>query len=370
MKAAVLWERGGPLAIEEVELDPPGPHEVRVRVAAAGVCRTDLSYLTKAPDTALPMVFGHESAGVVEEIGREVDYVQPGDHVITYGATFCGKCVPCLTGLSHLCRGQGDVRSSGARRITMGSHKLSTLGNMGSFAEAVLVAENGLLKIDPSIRLDVAALLGCGVPTGMGAVFNTAKVAAGQTVAVIGCGGVGLSAVQAARIAGARRIVAIDPVPGRLEVARRFGATDVVDASREDPVSAVRDLTDGGVDHAFEVVGRADTVAQAVAMTGLRGTTTCVGSITGLTLQIDGTDLALSEKRVQACLMGSNRPRVDVPRYLELYRQGRLFLDEMVTDHVPLEKINDVLAGMVAGEGVRSVVAFDVEGVGGAGDGR
>src|SRR5438552_2859805 len=276
MRAAVLHEIPGDLTIEEVAVDRPGPREVLVRTAAAGLCHSDLHFLEGKFTAPTPLVLGHESAGIVEEVGEDVTYVKPGDHVITCLSVFCGQCEFCLGGRPSLCDQVGTGRGRGQPpRLTFGGEPCGQFASLSSFAEQMLVHEHAVAKIRDDMPLDRAALIGCGVTTGIGAVFRTARVEAGSTVAVIGCGGVGLNCVQGASLAGASRIVAVDTSPFKLELAKTFGATDVVDASEADPVEQVRALfagrpglggPGGGVDYAFEAIGLKPTVEQAFAM--------------------------------------------------------------------------------------------------------
>lgn len=364
MKAAI-WRRDQPVSIEEVELDEPGPREVRIRTAAAGICHSDLSVLEERIegyppiDAGGPMVLGHESSGVVEAVGGLVTYVEPGDHVITFPVVFCGACRFCVTGRPYLCAGSGVVRGADERpRITQAGSRVYQFSELGSFAEQLLVHEHSVVKIDPRMPLDKAALLGCGVTTGLGAVFNTAELPPGSTVAIIGCGGVGLSAVQAARIAGARRVICVDRLQSRIDAALALGGTDGVNASETDAVAAVLELSDGGVEYAFEVVGRKDTAEEAFAMLERGGTLTLVGLQTNEPLEIPGFALMMMQRRIQGCMMGSSRFRVDLPIYIDLYLQGRLKLDEMVTDHLSLDQLTEGFDRLNRGEGLRSVVAF------------
>ena len=360
MRAAVLEEVPGEFVIEDVTVDAPGPREVLVRTAAAGVCHSDLHFMEGLYPWPTPTVLGHESAGVVEAVGRDVTYVSAGDHVISCVSIFCGECERCLTGQPYLCANP-SVRRGGDEppRLTRRGETVWQFADLGSFAEQLLVHERALVKIPHDVPLDRAALLGCGVLTGVGAVFRTASVEPASSVVVLGCGGIGLSAVQAARIAGALRVIAVDTVPAKLELARRLGATDTVDASTVDPVAAVRELTNGGADYSFEAIGKKTTVEQAYAMVRQGGTATVIGMVPlGVKVELEGADF-LSEKRLQGCLMGSNRFRVDMPRLLEFYRQGRLNLDDMVSARIPLEGLNDACRALAAGEVTRSVVVFD-----------
>jgi S-(hydroxymethyl)glutathione dehydrogenase/alcohol dehydrogenase len=360
VRAAVLREIPGELVVEDVDVDRPGPHEVLIENAAAGVCHSDLHFMEGSYWWPTPAVLGHESAGVVREVGSAVTYVSPGDHVITCVSVFCGECEGCLTGNPVRCE-QTTVRRGpdDPPRLSVRGEPLSQFAELGSFAEQMLVHERAVVRIDPDVPLDRAALIGCGVITGVGAVFHTARVEPGSTVAVIGCGGIGLNCVQGARIAGAARIIAVDRVPSKLALAEEFGATDVVDASRDEPVAAVRDLSGGGVHYSFEAIGLEPTVEQAFAMLRSGGTATVIGMVPlGTTIEIQGADF-LGEKRLQGCLMGSNRFRVDMPRLLDLYQQGRLKLDELVSSRVGLGEINDAYTALRGGEVTRTVVVFD-----------
>ena len=361
MRAAVLRTVPGKLEIEDVSIDEPGPHEVLIRTAAAGLCHSDLHFMEGKYPAATPSVLGHESAGVVEAVGPQVTYVEPGDHVITCLSVYCGDCEHCLTGHLSLCERQAVTQRpfDAKPRLSQNGELVHSFFNLSSFAEQMLVHEHALVKITKDMPLDRAALIGCSVTTGVGAVFNTAKVQPGTTVAVIGCGGVGLNCIQAARIAGAARIIAVDMVPHKLELAQQFGATDVVDASGGDAVIQVHSLTDGGVHNAFEAIGLKATAEQAFAMVRRGGTATVIGMIpVGQTVELPGYEL-LFEKRLQGSNMGSNRFRIDMPRYIDLYLQGRLELDALVSQRISLDDVNDGFEAMRAGEIARSVIMFD-----------
>lgn len=359
MRAAVVRELNVPVLIEDVDIDGPGPHEVLIRTSAAGICHSDLNGITGRSVQQPPFVLGHESAGVVEEVGSLVSYVAPGDHVITCLAAHCGGCEWCLSGRPNLCARDGLGRGRDEKpRLSSGGEALQQFTGLGSFAERMLVHENTVVKIPEAMPFDRAALLGCGTTTGLGAVLNTARVGAGESVAVVGCGGVGLSAIQGARIAGALRIIAVDPIKARLDLARELGATDTVDATEGDPSQEVVTLTGGGVDHAFECAGTKGTAEQAFRMLGRGGTGTLVGILRGQEpLQLDGT-LFTPGRKLQGSLMGSTRFRIDIPRYVELYLQGRLRLDELITARVDLGGLNDAFDAMKRGDGARSVVVF------------
>jgi S-(hydroxymethyl)glutathione dehydrogenase/alcohol dehydrogenase len=365
MRAAILQAIPGPLTIDQVDIDGPGPNEVLVRTAAAGLCHSDLHFMEGKYTTPTPVVMGHESAGVIEAVGSDVSYVRPGDHVITCLSVFCGQCEFCLSGRPYLCNREGTERPAGGPpRLSLGGAPCGQFASLGSFAEQMLVHEHGVVKIRDDMPLDRAALIGCGVTTGIGAVFRTAGVEAGSTVAVIGCGGVGLNCVQGAALAGASRVVAIDTNELKLKLAEQFGATDVIDASQSDPVEAVRDLLPGprgaaGVDYAFEAIGLKRTAEQAFAMLKKGGTATVIGMIPiGTKVELDGYEL-LSEKRLQGSSMGSNRFRQDMPRYIDLYLGGRLKLDELVSARIGLDEINSGFEAITRGEVARSVVVFD-----------
>ena len=359
MKAAVL--RGvREQQIEDIEIDSPQPKEVLIKVAAAGVCHSDLHFYNGTWHGGFPMVLGHESAGIVEEVGKDVTYVKPDDHVITCLSTFCGHCEDCITGRMVLCQEPEVNRlSTEPPRLHKGDEFLRQFARLGSFAEYMLIHEHSLVKIRDDMPLDRAALIGCGVTTGTGAVLNTARIDPGSTVAVIGCGGVGLSAVNGAMIGGAARIIAVDMLDSKLALARQFGATDVVNASETDAVEAVKELTSGGVHYSFEAIGLKSAAEQAFQMLRRGGTATVIGMIAPpQTVDVLGADF-LQEKRIQGSSMGSNRFRVDMPRYIEFYLQGRLHLDQLISQRIKLDQINEAMEILETGDIARSVIMFD-----------
>jgi S-(hydroxymethyl)glutathione dehydrogenase/alcohol dehydrogenase len=297
---------------------------------------------------------------VVEAVGSEVRYVKPGDHVITCISAFCGECEYCLGGRPALCTRGGLQRGPGEPpRLSQQGQPIHQFLDLSSYAEQLLVHEHAVVKIREDMPLDRAALIGCGVTTGLGAVFRTAAVEVGSTVAVVGCGGVGLSAVQGGAIAGASRVIAVDTNPSKLELARKFGATDAVNPADGDPVAQVRELTGGGVDYSFEAIGLKTTTEQAFRMLRNGGTATVIGMIPlGTKIEIHGVDF-LAEKRIQGCNMGSNRFRVDMPKYVDFYLAGRLNLDDLLSHRLSLAEINEGFAALERGEVARSVIVFD-----------
>ena len=361
MKAAVMRAIGEPLRIEDIQVDGPGRREALVRTAATGVCHSDLHVVEGSLPTALPTVLGHEPAGVVEAVGAEVRHVAPGDHVIGCLSAFCGACEYCLAGRPNLCEGEATMRRAGEPpRLSKDGEPIVQFVHLSAFAERMLVHENALVRIRRDVPLDRAALIGCGVTTGLGAVFNTARLPAGRTAAIIGCGGIGLSVVQGCRIAGAARIVAVDTAAWKLDLAARLGATDVIDAAAGNPVPPIVEMTSGGVDYAFEAIGTPATVRQAVRMTRKGGTIVMIGVVpAGTSVELSGADIVLREKRILGCMMGSNRFRTDMPRYVELYRRGQLRLDEMISARLPLDRVNEALEAMRQRAAARSVLVFE-----------
>ena len=362
MKAAVLNAIPGELEIENLSVDKPGPNEVLVQVAHAGLCHSDLHFMDAQWQTALPAVLGHESAGIIAAVGDDVAYVKPGDHVITCPSVFCGQCEHCLTGRPHLCSNGSAVsrpRGSTPRLTKADGSTVKQFARLGGFAEEMLVHQNAVVKIRPDMPLDRAALIGCGVTTGVGAVFKTAKIEPGSTVAVFGAGGIGLSAVQGARIAGAGRVISIDVENDKLETARALGATDTVNGAETDAVAAIHEMTGGGVDYAFECIGLKQTCEQAWSASRLGGTTVIVGMMPfGEKIEIPGYEVFMMEKRLQGSLMGSNSFRVDMPKYIDMYLDGRLMLDEMISSHIQLEQINEGYEQMRQRVGNRTVIDF------------
>jgi S-(hydroxymethyl)glutathione dehydrogenase/alcohol dehydrogenase len=360
MKAAVMHAAHTPLTIEEVSINKPKRREVIVRTAFAGLCHSDLHFMEGLYPAIFPAVLGHEAAGVVEAVGEDVTYVKPGDHVVTCLSVFCGECSQCTTGHTNLCENTEVKLMPGmARRLTWKGEVLNQMFQLSAFAEQMLVHEHAVVKIDNDIPLDRAALVGCGVMTGVGAAFNAAKVEPGSTVAVIGCGGVGLAAVNGSALAGAARIIAVDTVATKLDIAREMGATDVVNASNADPVEAILEMTGGGVHYSFEALGSKNTAEQAFRMLRPGGTATIIGMIPfGTKIELHGADF-LRDRKIQGTSMGGNRFRVDMPRLLTLWRQGKLKLDHMISGHIKLDQINDGFKAMKTGTPVRNLIKFN-----------
>lgn len=360
VRAAVFYEVGKPLVVEDVDLEPPRPGEVLVRIVATGVCHSDLHYIKGDLTMPLPVVLGHEASGVIASVGAGVESVRPGDHVVLLFAPACGACRYCDSGRPHLCEMRYRVRGrmpDGTTRLRARGEEINHFTCVSSWAEQAVVPEAGVLRIDRDLPLSVAALLGCAVTTGVGAVVNTARVTPGSSVVVIGLGGVGLNVVQGARIVGATTIIGVDLLDHRLEAARQFGATHVVNGKRDDAVAAIRDLTGGGADYAFEVIGRPETVRQAVDAVARGGVAVAVGIPSAKAeLAVAGTAFILNEKQLRGCFYGSSRLRDDIPRLLRLYYGRQLMLDELVTASFPLERVNEAVDVLDRGDGLRTIL--------------
>ena len=359
MNAAVFHGPHKPLTIETVDIDAPRGREVRVRTVASGVCHSDLHFVDGLYPFPAPAILGHEAAGIVEAVGPQVSEFTPGDHVIACLSVFCGQCEYCLTGKTFLCQTRPVRAKTEPPKLSWNGQPVNQFANLSAYAEQMLVHENALVKIDVDMPLDRAALIGCGVTTGVGAVLNTARIEPGTMVAVFGAGGVGLAAIQGARIGGARMIIAVDTVDSKLATARELGATHTVNAKADDPVKAIRAMTRGGVDYAFEAIGLKLAAEQCFDALRPGGTATIIGMIpVGQKIELDGP-MFLREKKIQGCSMGSNRFKIDMPRYIDFYRQGRLKLDEMITRRGKLQDVNDAFRAMNAGEVARTVLMFD-----------
>jgi NDMA-dependent alcohol dehydrogenase len=367
-RAAVLPGINQPLEVrEDVEIESPRAGEIKIRMGASGVCHSDLSIqngtLYGGP---APLVCGHEGAGVVEDVGPDVADLRPGDHIVVSWVPQCGQCYFCRRGQPNLCEAGATATMAGSlldgsTRLTSQGAPLHQMAATGTFSEYAIIPAMSAVKIDTDIDVKVAALIGCGVLTGVGAAMNTASIATGDTVAVIGCGGVGLNVIQGARIAGADRVIAVDMVDRKLELAKQFGATDTVNAGAVNAISAVMDLTEQrGADVTFEVIGLDPTIQQAITMARRGGQAILVG-VPALDVMVTipaMIGLIVQEKTVKGCWYGSSDVRRDVPRLVDLYRTGELKLDELISREIKLDGINDAYEAMKAGEVARSVVVY------------
>ncbi len=357
MRAAVFTETGGPLSIENIDPAPPGPRDVVVQLGASGVCHSDLSlkngYVGIMPGTVL----GHEGAGTIVEVGKDVIGLAKGDKVVASFIPACGVCWFCLHDQSHLCDTEFEVMVRNRGKRSDGSD-YTTMTGLGTFAEAMTCDQSSIVKVNTSISDDQLALIGCGVTTGVGAALNTAQVHPGATVAVIGCGGVGQAVIQGARIAGASRIIAVDPVEMKRKEAGRSGATDFVDPNEGDSVAQVQQLTGGrGVDYSFEVIGLPETTLQAFNMIRKGGTAVMVGMTRAeATVTLSTFDLFFNEKTLKGCKYGSGQVRRDFQRYADLIETGRLDTGSMVSRTIKLDEVNEAFRAMEAGEVIRSVI--------------
>ncbi len=363
MKAAVLNTQGEALAIEDIDIEHPRHGEVRVSVRNCGVCHSDLSIMDGVFPAELPIVLGHEASGVVEEVGEGVHALAPGDHVILSPVPACGVCYGCLRGEPGTCANVSGIQTNslpdGRTGLARGGEKVMRGVGVGAFAEMVVTPESGAVKIDSEVPLDVVCVIGCAVQTGVGAVLNTAQVEEGATVLVMGLGGVGLSIVQGARLAGAARVIVSDPISERRDVAAAMGATDEIDPTKEDVITRVHELTNGiGADYAFDAVGRAALIEAGLWATRSGGTTVCVGAAP-IDESISFGPAALftmSEKKLMGCALGGCQSRRDIPRLVALWQAGRLDFEGLITGRRPLSEINEAAADLRAGRGVRTVL--------------
>lgn len=362
MKAVVCTELNK-ISVEDVKLDPPKAGEVKVKMAATGVCHSDLSATNGTIPMPLPLVLGHEGAGIVTELGEGVGNVAVGDLVILTFVPNCGTCFHCIRGEAHLCRAIPPTgrQADGTSRLHLGEKDLAAFTALGCMAEEAVVPAISVVKIRPDVSARAAALIGCGVTTGVGAAIKTASVKPGSTVAVFGCGGVGLAVIQGARVAGADRIIAVDLAANKLEMAVKFGATDTVDASSSDPIERVKQLTGGmGADYAFEAIGVPSVIEQSYRATRRGGTTTVVG-VGKLTenVQFNALMLALEGKTIHGCNYGSVNPREDFPKLIGLYERGKLDLEGMITNTYSIDEAPKAFEDLQNGVNARGVIVFD-----------
>ncbi len=359
MKAAVLYAPNQPLVIEDIEVDEPQAGEVLIKTAATGVCHSDLHFMEGKWMYPMPVVLGHESAGTVEKVGPGVTNVKPGDRVVVAFVQSCGACERCVTGRPVLCTNGQSLNRMG--RIKLNGQPMMQFAGMSAFAEKQLVSDKACVKVPDAVPMEVAALVGCSVMTGVGAVTNTVKLQVGQTVAVVGCGGVGLNIIQGAKLAGASRIIAVDLMESKLAAAKEFGATDIVDGSSGDAVAQVQAMTGGGVDYAFEAIGLMKTAQQCWEMAKRGGQAVVVGMLPlmeQLTLSNAGMSF-LGEKGIVGSYYGSTRQTYDMPWLMELYRQKRLKIDELISRRYELGQINEAYEALKGGEVNRSVIMFN-----------
>lgn len=357
MRVAVAYEAGQPLVVEDLALPALGPEDVLVRLSASGICHTDLNVIAGRSALPLPIVPGHEGCGVVQEVGRSVRRVRVGDRVLASVSPACGRCWWCQNGMSNHCDKAASVRVRQRFELSTGQ-LVAALCGCGTFAESMVVDEASVVSVETSLPDEQLALLGCGVTTGVGAVLNTAKVEPGSSVVVIGCGGVGQSILQAARIAGATQVIAVDPVPGRREASLRLGATCAIDPGEADPVEQVRAQTHGrGADYSFEVVGRPELMLQAYQATRMEGTVVLVGMpAIGQNLTLPALSAVFSGKRLIGSAVGGAQIHRDFPRFIALAESGQLDLGALVSKRVALTDINQGIAMAQAADGLRVVV--------------
>lgn len=367
-RAAVFYEADKPLRIEELEIDPPQVGEVRVKMSAVGLCRSDHNVMAGTrPVGMAPMVLGHEGAGVVDAVGPGVTRIKPGDHVVLMFIPSCGKCPNCVSGRSYACVlsahiARGPQLDGTYRLRNSAGQEVGQFCLIGAFSEYAIVHQDSACVIDAAHPMQVACLVGCGVVGGYGAAVNRAKVTPGSSVLVIGCGGVGMNVIQGARNAGASTIIAVDRVPRKLIWAWDFGATHTIEAESQDVVATVMEITAGkGVDFAFEAISHPHTIAQAFDATARLGTVVVIGLTPSRfdSLPISPLSLVLGQKTLMGTLYGGSNALVEIPKLLELYDQGYIMLDELVTRTYSLDQINQGYADMVAGENIRGVLLFE-----------
>ena len=363
MKAAVLYELYQPVVVEDIEMQGPQAGEIVVKIAATGVCHSCYHAITGLLPTPLPVVLGDEGAGVVEEVGSGVALVKPGDHVVLSFVPSCGHCSYCVRGYTNLCltskKREPGCMLDGSTRYKKNGTDVHHFATVSSFAEYTVIPQESAIPIAKDIPLDKAALIGCSVTTGVCAATNTSRVQPGTSAVIFGAGGVGLNVIQGAVLAGAEKIIGVDLMDAKLEMARQFGATHTINASDGDPIPEIQDLTEGlGADYAFEVIGTKDTYEQAVRAIRARGKAIWIGAPPLEPLSLDAGIVFWGEKIVMGSNYGSARPRFDMPRLLSLYRAGRLNLDELVTQTYQLEEVNEAFTDMLNGKVARGIIRF------------
>lgn len=360
MKAAVCHEFGKPLVIETLTLDAPQAGEIRVALKACAICHSDIHYADGAWGGALPAVYGHEAAGVVSELGDGVANIAVGDHVVVTLIRSCGRCYFCVQGEPHLCEASFE-RDNRPKLHNASGEPVGAAMNCGAFAEQVIVDQSQVVVIPKEIPLVSASLLACGVITGLGAVTNTASVPSGSSVVIIGAGGVGLNSVQGAALSGAQPVIAVDLVDSKLTAAREFGATHTINPLQEDAIAKVKGLTSGrGADYVFVTAGSGKAIEQSLDMMRIGGSVVLVGMpASGTKAVIEAANFAGYSQKVMGSKMGSTRVQVDIPKLIELYEQGRLKLDELVTNHYSLEEINEAIEQVKQGNALRNVIVFE-----------
>ena len=375
IKAAVLYEQGKktpfseskPLKVEEVDLEPPGAGEVLIRTGAAGLCHSDLSMINGVMQRKVPMVPGHEAAGVVEEIGANVTQCKPGDHVVMSFVPICGECEFCITGRSNICSTAFNARATGAlingnRRLSLDGKPLHHTNGVSCYAEYMVACEDSVITIDKEVPMLDAALFGCAVVTGVGAIINTAKIVPGSTIAVVGLGGVGLCALLGGVVAGAGRIIAVDIASEKLGLARQLGATDTFNATDPNCTEKIIEETKGGVEYAFEVAGVVEAMQTAYAITRRGGTTVTSGlSQHQHTFEIPHSQLVVDERTIKGSYMGSCVVRSDVPKFINLYKQGKLPVDKLRSGNICLNDLNQGFDKLAAGDVIRQMLVMHDE---------
>jgi S-(hydroxymethyl)glutathione dehydrogenase/alcohol dehydrogenase len=363
MKAAVLYEPNAPLKVERVTLDEPQANEVLVKLVATGVCHSDLHFMKGEMPVPMPVVPGHEGAGIVEKAGPGVTTLQPGDHVVMMVSFSCGKCRYCIEGKPTMCVENLPIQSmatlpGGGIRLHKGKQPLNHMFGLASYAEYAVVHERSCVKVREDAPLDVVCLLGCGTSTGIGAAINSTGMKPGESIAIFGCGGVGLSAVIGARLAGAGKIIAVDTLDKKLKMAQKLGADHLINASVDDPMTKVMELTGGGADYALECIGNVNVMTQAFASIRFGGKLIVVGMAPLGTMFSIATYEFLLGKTVTGTVQGDINPQIDIPRYIDLFMNGKLPIDKLITKTYSLDQINEAFEALEKGQVIRSVIKF------------